>query len=129
MEAAETEEASEAVPEPAPEPAVSPPQFRVAKLQGLNKITTRVSTLEAPLGTVVRFGNLEIIARQCWKSAPEEQPESAVLLDVWELKPDEKPQRIFLGWMFASSPAISALEHPVYDLTVLDCQSRALPQP
>lgn len=106
---------------PLPEESTATVRYNVALLQGLNKVTTKISPVESPVGTVARFGNLEIIARACWKSPPEEQPESAALLDIWELKPDEAPKRIFLGWMFASSPGISSLEHPVYDITVLDC--------
>ena len=96
--------------------------IQTIKLQGLNKVTARTSVLEAPLGTVMRFGTLEIIARTCWVSPPEQRPETAALLEVRELKPDEGPQRLFSGWMFASSPAISALEHPVYDVAVLSCK-------
>lgn len=93
-------------------------------VQGLNKVTGHISKLDAPVGTVVRFDNLEIIARRCWKANPEERPENAALLDVWELKPNESPQQIFLGWMFSSSPGLSGIEHPVYDVTVLACENR-----
>jgi hypothetical protein len=96
--------------------------FNAVKLRGLNKVTARISTLDAPLGAIARFGNLEIIARKCWQAPPEEQPENAALLQIRELRPGEGPQDIFNGWMFASSPALSALEHPVYDITVLSCE-------
>lgn len=93
-------------------------------LQGLNKVMGRVSTLEIPLGAMVRFENLEIIARKCWKSSPDERPENASLLEIREVKAGEEPKQIFLGWMFSSSPGLSALEHPVYDVTVLSCEYR-----
>lgn len=93
-------------------------------LQGLNKVLGRVSTLEIPLGTLARFENLEIIARKCWKSAPDERPENASLLEIREVKAGEEPKQIFLGWMLSSSPALSSLEHPVYDVTVLSCEFR-----
>lgn len=93
-------------------------------LQGLNKVIGRVSTLEILIGTLGRFENLEIIPRKCWKSPPEEQPENAALLEIREVKTDEAPKQIFLGWMLSSSPAISSLEHPVYDITVLSCEYR-----
>lgn len=93
-------------------------------LQGLNKVLGRVSTLEIPLGTLARFENLEIIARKCWKSAPDERPENASLLEIREVKSGEEPKQIFLGWMLSSSPALSSLEHPVYDVTVLSCEFR-----
>jgi hypothetical protein len=100
------------------------PVITTVILQGLNKVTGHTSKLEAPTGTIARFGTLEIVARYCWKSQPEDRPENAVLLDISELKPDEPPQKIFLGWMFSSSPGLSGLEHPVYDITVLACGSK-----
>jgi hypothetical protein len=90
-------------------------------LQGLDKITARVSQIKVPVGGTVTFGALQITARACDKHPPEEAPEAAAFLEVVETKPDEKPVERFKGWMFASSPALSALEHPVYDLIVLDC--------
>ncbi|MCG8509630.1 MAG: DUF2155 domain-containing protein [Rhodospirillales bacterium] len=96
----------------------------IAVLQALDKVTARVSTIEAPVGEVVSFGTLEVIARTCDKRPPEETPESASFLDVWEVRPGEPAVSIFRGWMFASSPALSAMEHPVYDVWVLDCRNR-----
>ncbi len=90
-------------------------------LQGLDKITARVSTIKVPVGATVTFGALQITARACDKHPPEETPESAAFLEVVENKPDEPPVKRFSGWMFASSPALSGLEHPIYDLVVLDC--------
>tara|TARA_R110001592_G_scaffold228718_3_gene485253 strand:+ start:152 stop:532 length:381 start_codon:yes stop_codon:yes gene_type:complete len=101
-------------------PAAAAPMNKVI-LQGLDKVTARVSTLEARVGEVVRFGTLEIIARSCDKRPPEEPPESAAFLDIWEIRPGEPAVSLFRGWMFASSPALNALEHPVYDIWVLDC--------
>ena len=95
----------------------------VALLQGLDKITARVSKFEAPVGTPVRFGTLSIRVRDCEKNPPEERPESAAFLEIDELRPGEDRVRVFSGWMFASSPALSALEHPVYDVNVLDCKT------
>jgi hypothetical protein len=101
-------------------PAAAVPMDTVV-LQGLDKITARVSTIKAPVGQTVNFGALQITARACDKHPPEEAPEAAAFLEVVEVEPDEKPVLRFSGWMFASSPALSALEHPVYDLIVLDC--------
>ncbi|MBI3113354.1 MAG: DUF2155 domain-containing protein [Rhodospirillales bacterium] len=97
--------------------------YDVAVLQGLDKVTARVSTIEAPVGEVVKFGGLEIIARHCDKRPPEETPESAAFLDIWEVREGEAAISLFRGWMFASSPALSAMEHPVYDVWVLDCKN------
>jgi len=101
-------------------PAAAIPMDTVL-LQGLDKITARVSEIKVPVGGTVTFGALQITARACDKHPPEEVPESAAFLEVVESMPDEKPVLRFSGWMFASSPALSALEHPVYDLIVLDC--------
>lgn len=90
-------------------------------MQGLDKVTARVSTFEIPIGVSVRFGTLQIFARACDRTPPEEAPESAALLEIFEMKPGERRNALFSGWMFASSPALSALEHPVYDVWVLDC--------
>ena len=48
-------------------------------------------------------------------------PESAAFLEIDDEHPDRPRVELFTGWMFASSPALSALEHPVYDVWVLDC--------
>jgi len=95
----------------------------VALLQGLDKITARVSKFEAPVDAPVRFGTLSIRVRDCEKSPPEDLPESAAFLEIDELRPGEDRVRVFSGWMFASSPALSALQNPVYDVNVLDCRS------
>ena len=106
----------------APAPPAAPKPITTAILQGLDKITARVTAIRAPLGQTVRFGTLEIQAKACDKRPPEEPPESAAFLEIRELKPGEPPAKVFAGWMFASSPALSALEHPVYDVWVTDCQ-------
>ncbi len=93
-------------------------------LQGLDKVTARVSAIEAPVGKMVKFGTIEMIARTCDKRPPEEPPESAAFMDIWESRPGESSQSVFRGWMFASSPALSAMEHPVYDVWVVDCENR-----
>ncbi|MBV9862925.1 MAG: DUF2155 domain-containing protein [Alphaproteobacteria bacterium] len=93
-----------------------------AVLEGLDKTTARMSTFEAPVGTPVRFGTLSILVRDCEKNPPEETPENAAFIEIDERRPGEETARLFSGWMFSSSPALSALEHPIYDVTVLDCK-------
>jgi hypothetical protein len=108
---------------PAPEPVMPPAEAAI--LQGLDKTTARVSTFEAPIDRSVKFGTLVITARACIKHPPEEPPESAAFLQIDELRSlsaGAASERIFSGWMFASSPALSALENPVYDISVLDCK-------
>lgn len=95
----------------------------VVVLQGLDKVTARVSTFETEIGTTARFGALRIVPRTCNRTPPEEPPESAAYLDITEIRPGEPPVDLFHGWMFASSPALNALEHPVYDVWVLECKT------
>ncbi len=95
----------------------------IAVMQGLDKITARVSRFEAPVGQAVSFGTLSLVVRGCEKSAPEDRPENAAFVQVYENRPGEERVRLFSGWMFSSSPALSALEHPVYDVNLLDCKA------
>jgi hypothetical protein len=105
---------------------------RVAVLQGLDKVTARISLLRAPLDQPTLFGTLEIVARACRETPPTEPPESAAFLEIRELPPasdpDEPAKELFSGWMFASSPAVSGLEHPVYDVWVVDCEEPIEPE-
>jgi hypothetical protein len=96
-----------------------------AQLQGLDKITARVSQFDAPVGETVRFGNLSIVVRDCRRSPPEERPENAAFVEIYETRPGEAKERLFSGWMFSSSPALSALEHAVYDVNLLACKGGA----
>lgn len=93
-----------------------------AVLQALDKVTARISTFTAPIDQPVRFGTLEIVAQTCIKRPPEEPPETAAFLQIYEIKPEQPKQRIFSGWMFVSSPALNPLEHPVYDVWLKDCR-------
>jgi hypothetical protein len=100
----------------------------IAVLQGLDKTTARVTTVEAPLERSVKFGTLIITARACVKKPPEEPPNTAAFLQIDEARAQGQSaaaERLFSGWMFAQSPALSALEHPVYDVTVLDCKTES----
>lgn len=96
-------------------------------LQGLDKVTARISEIHATNGTPVRFGTLEITTHKCLKRPPEETPESAALIVIREVRSPQKRPVLFRGWMFASSPALNALEHPVYDIWVKDCLNAKSP--
>jgi hypothetical protein len=100
-----------------------------AVLRGLDKTTARVSSLEAPVGKSVVFGTLSILVRDCERSAPEDAPENAAFIEIYETPPGEKTVRLFSGWMFSSSPALSGLEHPVYDVELLECKAPPVPPP
>jgi hypothetical protein len=93
-----------------------------AVLQGLDKISARVSPVELSVGQTINFGALLITLRACRENQPIDPPQAAAFLEIQEAKPGEPPDLLFSGWMFASSPALSALEHPVYDVWVIRCR-------
>ena len=92
------------------------------RLEALDKVTGRVSVIETPVDDPIRFGTLDVRVHACRRRPPELPPDSAAWLEIDERKRPESPvATLFRGWMFASSPSLSALEHPVYDVIVLDC--------
>ena len=95
-----------------------------AELQALDKITARISTLTADVGTPFRYGSLQIVIHTCTYRPPTIAPEHAALMEIRNIdhmgQIGETP--IFQGWMFASSPGLNALEHPVYDVSVVACK-------
>jgi hypothetical protein len=101
---------------------------RGAVLRGLDKITGQARDFTGPIDKVVKFGTLEVTVRACEKAPPEEPPEVKAYLEVADRPvPRRKgeevtPRDLFAGWMFASSPAINAVEHPSYDVWVIDCR-------
>jgi len=100
--------------------------YPVVLLGGMDKVTGRVSAFGVTVGETVTFGSLRVTPRACRKTPPEETPESASFLEIEDVAEDGSGAVAFSGWMFASSPGVSALEHPVYDVWVLDCAA-ALP--
>jgi hypothetical protein len=105
-------------------------EYPVAKLRSLDKITARTMTFEVKVGSTVRFGEIFIKVQACRKPPPVEKPEAAAFLQVWQTNGQQADDNqanskcIFSGWMFASSTALSGMEHPVYDVWVLDCLGR-----
>jgi hypothetical protein len=101
--------------------------YPVALMGGMDKVTGRVSTFTVAVNATHTFGTLEVTARACRKTPPEETPESAGFLEIDDTR-ESAQGRVFSGWMFASSPGVSALEHPVYDVWLLDCVSEVADQ-
>ena len=97
------------------------PGKRVAELQGLDKVTARTQRFYAPVGQATRFGTLDINVGDCLVNTPDAPPESAAYLTIVDHKPGQPEQKLFAGWMFASTPALSALDDGVYDVRVLAC--------
>ncbi len=108
-------------------------QAEQAKMQTLDKITARIASVEVVAGQPVRLGTLEIWLDDCRYRPPEEPPEHAAFLRIYDRgyggdaggSDGAEAEQIFSGWMFASSPAISAMEHPVYDVTLIACSNTA----
>lgn len=97
-----------------------------ARLEALDKVTGRTSIIELAIDSPSRFGTLDIVVRSCHRRPPELPPDSAGFLEVAERRnPTSAPTILFSGWMFASSPGLSALEHAVYDVVVLECIDEA----
>jgi hypothetical protein len=94
---------------------------RVAELQGLDKVTARTQRFYAPVGETTRFGTLAITVGDCLVNVPEAPPESAAYLTIVDNKSGQETEKLFAGWMFASTPSLSALDHGVYDVRVLSC--------
>jgi len=107
---------------PAPPSSAAPVAVGVV-LGGLDKVAARTAKFEVNLKQQVFYNTLIITAQMCKTRPPEEPPESAAFLEVQERKSDGTIQKIFSGWMFASSPALNALEHPVYDVWVISCKT------
>lgn len=100
----------------------------VVVLSALDKITTQLSTIEIRQDQTARFGTLEITLRYCRTNPPEEAPESVAFLEISDIGHNNQIRKVFSGWMFASSPALSPLEHPVYDVWVKDCKIASGPE-
>ncbi len=94
----------------------------IAEFKTLDKVTARVKRLSVPMNKQVYLGNLEILMRYCKMNPPEETPETYAFLEVINHKSGES---IFSGWMFASTPGINALEHPVYDIWPINCKTES----
>lgn len=94
-------------------------------LRTIDKLSARTHTFDIPVDKTVKFGtSLFIKARACRKSSPLDQPESAAFLQIWERKPTEQTSHwVFSGWMFASNPSLSYMDHPVYDVWVIECKN------
>jgi hypothetical protein len=93
----------------------------------LDKVTARISRLEVDLGQTVRFGALKVTPRVCHTRPPTEPPKTTTFVEIEETLLDGKAQPIFAGWMFAESPGMNAVEHPVYDVWLTDCSDPRRP--
>mgnify|MGYP001600356040 CR=1 FL=1 len=94
-----------------------------AIIRTLDKVTARTATVEVSVGAAHRFGTLLVTVQACQQTPPEEQPEAAAFIEIVDSPPERRAEVVFTGWMFASSPALSALQHPIYDVWVIGCKT------
>ncbi len=103
-------------------PPVDTASDRKAVIRALDKVTMRMQEFEMAMDQSVHFGALDIRVRACQANPPELAPENAAFLQISETRPNNKKVQVFSGWMYGSSPALNALEHPVYDVWVMACK-------
>ncbi len=94
-------------------------------LRGLDKITGRAFDIVAPLNTPVKFATLTVTARYCYSTPQSETPETAAFVQIDDARPDKPMHRIFSGWMYASSPGLNGMQHPLYDVWAIFCRTNA----
>lgn len=94
----------------------------VAVFTGLDKITGRIITFDVYIDETVQFGALRVTPRVCYNRPPTEAAQTDAFVEVDEITLENEIQRIFTGWMFAASPGLNAVEHPVYDVWLNDCR-------
>ena len=100
--------------------------YESVDLRALNKVTAQTTNFKAKIGQTVKFGEVFIKVQACRKPPAIEKQESASFLQIWEKdKALDKSKWIFSGWMFASSPALSAMDHPIYDVWVTGCSGKS----
>jgi hypothetical protein len=119
---------------PAPpndEVVIEPPAQKVpnnqAVFSGLDKITGRIISFDVAIGETVQFGALQVTPRVCYTRPPTETPNTDSFIEVDEITLQGEIKRLFTGWMFAASPGLHAIEHPIYDVWLADCKGPQAP--
>lgn len=102
-------------------PAFAAIDVKQVKLQILNKIDAKETEVITDIDKKFIFEDLEIKLRRCIKSGVQEKKENLALIEIYDIAKDTPREQAFYGWMFSSSPALSAMEHPIYDVIVLEC--------
>ena len=121
-----TPEPADTSPQPGDEVVVEPPPQRIANptavFTGLDKITGRIINFDVAINETVQFGALQVTPRVCYSRPPTETPNTDAFVEVDEVTLQGEIKRIFSGWMFAASPGLHAVEHPIYDVWITDCK-------
>lgn len=97
----------------------------ILELRALDKITGHAKAIFAPLNVPVKYATLTIVARSCYSTPASETPETSAFLQIDEQRADQPPHRVFSGWMYASSPGLHGMQHPLYDVWVIKCRTNA----
>jgi len=122
-----TPQPGDAAPQAGDETVTEPPSQKIANkgalFSGLDKITGRIIAFDAAVGETVQFGALQVTPRVCYTRPPTESPNTDAFIEVDEVTLQGEVKRIFTGWMFASSPGLHAVEHPIYDVWLTDCKN------
>lgn len=97
-----------------------------ARMQAMDKITGRVNVIDIPVGGKMDFGTFSVVVRSCQTRSAEEIPDNFAFVDVTDKDFEGKESNIFKGWMISSSPATNAVEHPIYDVWLLQCLDKKI---
>ena len=115
---------------PTDEVATQPPGNKVPNptgvFAGLDKITGRITSFDVAIDETVQFGALQVTPRACYTRPPTETPHTDAFIEVDEVTLQGEIRRIYTGWMFAASPGLHAVEHPIYDIWLTDCKGGAV---
>jgi hypothetical protein len=126
-----SQRAPSAAAPPADEVVTETPSQKIenptAVFAGLDKITGRITAFDVALNETVQFGALQVTPRACYTRPPTEAPHTDGFIEVDEVTLQGEIRRIFTGWVFAASPGLRAVEHPIYDVWLTDCKGGAAP--
>lgn len=120
-------------PPPGDDAFTEPPSQKIVNkaslFSGLDKITGRITSFDVAIGETVQFGALQLTPRACYTRPPTETANTDSFIEVDEVMLQGEVRRIFTGWVFASSPGLHAVEHPIYDIWLTDCKNPAVTVP
>lgn len=100
-----------------------------AEFAGLDKVTARIIKFDVKINETVQFGALQVTPKVCYNRASSDDPLTTGFVEVDEITLESKMHRIFSGWMFADSPGLNAVEHPIYDIWLVACKGGQAPPP
>jgi len=105
-------------------------RYDIAILQALDKVTAETVRFEAAVGQPVRYKTLVITVKACEQAAEDEPQEDSIAYMTVDSqpraaagKPTPAARQVFKGWMYASSPGLNPLQHPVYDTWLITCRA------